>query len=116
MPTIDIQNENRFVSATFLQNLSDEISLRYGLKNLRLSRAINPSLVQEAKRPSILLQHIDYAVRRQILREARTNVNLRRRLSNYIDDSKSQDRPHINLSNNELTNELEMLLLRELVR
>ena len=45
VPTIDIKNENRFVSATFLQNLSDEISLRYGLKDLRLSRAINPSLV-----------------------------------------------------------------------
>ncbi len=56
---LEDKNSSKFVSETRLNNLSDEINQRYGLKYTKLQRSINPKLLQEADRPSILFQHIE---------------------------------------------------------
>jgi hypothetical protein len=59
-----ILNENQSsVSSSHLSLLIEELNQKIGLKDNKILRSINPKLVNEGQRPSIMLQHIDYKLK-----------------------------------------------------
>jgi hypothetical protein len=68
--------QGKYLSENYLQQIVDNTKLKYGLIKVRGHYPINPALIQEASRPSIISQHIEYAKKKEIKKLALLSANL----------------------------------------
>lgn len=66
-----LSNRVPYVSDDYLQSLVQATKVKYGLVSTRGTQAVNPGLILESTRPSIICQHLEYVKKKRVQKVAR---------------------------------------------